>query len=194
MRSSVRRLSGLAAIPACALFALAAPSAATTDAPSETFTATLSPLNDSGVSGTADLAYAHGRLWVRLDVSGVEAGKMHMQHIHGLAGNVDSTCPTADSADQIPGVPAEAPDPDQVIDISEGLDEYGPVLRPFTPYPMPETTTYTYTATFKGAELKDLQPLSQTLDHRAVVVHGMTLGGTYVGSLPVACGTIEPTG
>lgn len=193
MRTSTR--SGLAAAAACALLTGSFAGTASADDPTQHFTATLRPLNGSGTTGTAVLSYDDGRLTVTLTVSGVRAGKPHAQHIHGRKDkSFDATCPTEASADQIAGVPEQAANPDEFIDVSEGLDEYGPVLLPFTPFPTPDDSTYTYTATFKGNDLQNLRPIKKTLDERAVVVHGMTLGGEYVGSLPVACGTIERTG
>ena len=193
MRTFTR--SGLAAASACALLTVSLAGTASADDSVGRFTATLRPLNGSGATGTAVLTYDDGRLTVTVSVSGIEADRAHAQHIHGRKDkSFDSTCPTADSADQIAGAPAQAANPDEFIDVSEGLDEYGPVLLPFTPFPTPGDSTYTYTATFKGNDLKDLRPIKKTLDERAVVVHGMTLGGEYVGSLPVACGTVERTG
>jgi hypothetical protein len=129
--------------------------------------AILSPVNPQvgpkAVTGKAVLTMEDGLLTVRLDVRGVVAGH---------AG--ESTCPT----------PQADSDGDGLVSVGEGAPDYGPVMVPLTPFPAPEGSTYHYEQTFENQG--DLEPA-----RRAIVVHGAFVDGTYEGSLPVACGTID---
>lgn len=187
--------------------AVAAPLALTAGAPAvadrpdqtgpktQTYTAKLSSLNDSGASGTATLTLERNRLTVRIDAVNVEAGKVHPQHIHGFDdASVNSVCPSPSAADDIADSPKQANDPDQYISVAEGLPSYGKIQLPLKPFPKPETTSYTFTQTYSGKDLAGLQPINKTLQNRAIVVHGDTLNnGTYLPTLPIACGQIERT-
>jgi hypothetical protein len=109
-----------------------------------------------------------------------------MQHIHGLTGNTNATCPPRRSADDIKNDPPEAAHPDQVISFAEGLPFYGPVLLALEPYPTASANgnvSYHRSFTVSG-DLTDLRD-------EVVVLHGMSLRGVYVPSLPVACGEIN---
>lgn len=107
-----------------------------------------------------------------LDVKGVVAGQLHVQHIHGHDG--EATCPTPQADD----------DGDGVVSVGEGAPDYGGVLVPLTPFPTPDGTRYHYQQSFP--DQGDLEP-----ERRAVVVHGAFVEGEYITSLPVACGAIE---
>jgi len=139
--------------------------------------AILTPLNAhvgrQAVTGMATLTMdASGTLAVTLDVKGVVAGQLHAQHIHGHGG--DATCPT----------PQADADGDGVISVGEGVPDYGPVLVPLTPFQTPADSRYSYEQTFPNQGALDPE-------RRAIVIHGAFVDGTYVASLPVACGTIE---
>ncbi len=147
------------------------------------FIVDLEPLNGSGVGGTVHLTLEGGVLTVRLEATGLEANRPHPQHIHGhmkpvTNDNGNATCPT----------PAADADGDDLVSVGEGLPNYGPVL-----IPLPTSTTadgnLAYTATF--TDLSAIQP-ANTLQNRAIVLHGMSVNGVYIGSLPVACGQIRP--
>jgi len=176
------------------------------------FSASLGELNDSGVSGTANLSYDSGnqQLTVNISATGLEAGQPHPQHIHGLfdsAGNVaNSMSPTI----------ASDSDEDGFVELAEALPNYGPVLIPLTSPPGGElsgfptapdgtidfTQIYDLTSDTTFADdfsLNDVFPLSD----REIVLHGMTLNagqganggeadGTagYKARLPVASGVI----
>src|SRR5689334_18778251 len=56
----------------------------------------LSPMNDSGVSGFVVLVRRGDQLTVSLHARGLELGQMHMQHIHGVAGQAVCPPPSAD--------------------------------------------------------------------------------------------------
>ncbi|HKJ48551.1 MAG TPA: hypothetical protein VJ973_05650, partial [Christiangramia sp.] len=63
------------------------------------YTVDFGSLNDSGVSGAAELSLVGSTLTVNITASGLEANKLHPQHIHGFSDNKgNSTCPPA-SAD-----------------------------------------------------------------------------------------------
>lgn len=162
----------------------------------QTYTAQLSSLNDSGASGTATLTLERNRLTVRIDAVNVEAGKVHPQHIHGFDdASTNSVCPSTDAADDIAKSPKQADNPDRYISVSEGLPSYGKIQLPLQPFPKPKTTSYTFTQTYSGKDLAGLQPIQNTLQNRAIVVHGDTLdNGTYLPTLPIACGQVERTG
>lgn len=70
--------------------------------------------------------------------------------------------------------------------MGEGLQAYGPIILPLVPFDLVDASgNLGYEATFTinpGA----LQPLHK----RTIVMHGMTVNGGYVPSLPVACGEI----
>ena len=56
------------------------------------FFANLSPVNNSGVNGTASLTLDGNSLTVLINATGLEVGQIHPQHIHGFVnGNASST-------------------------------------------------------------------------------------------------------
>ncbi len=59
------------------------------------YTASLSALNSSGVSGTVDFQVTGNVLVVKMKVTGLVPNQKHFQHIHG---NGTATCPTATDA------------------------------------------------------------------------------------------------
>lgn len=151
----------------------------------EVYKACLSTLNESGAVGFAYFRLDGNVLQTTVLATGVEPGEVHAQHIHGLdTGN--ATCP-----------PEEASGDDDIITIGEGLPYYGGVKLPLTQedgtFPRADASgSYIYHRTFTlGAggtiSAANLGPL----EDRAVVLHGMTLGTEYVGSLPIACAEVE---
>lgn len=161
------------------------------------YTVDLMPLNDSGVSGTATLTLEQLRgkgqsLTVHIEASGLEPSMLHPQHIHGFKNaKKNAVCPPEEAQDNIAGLPEQASNPDEFISVEEGLPFYGPILLPLTPFPTTPDGTIDFTETYSNSELKDLQPIRTTLTNRHIVLHGMTINGTYVATLPVACGQIE---
>lgn len=137
----------------------------------------LAALNSSGVTGHVSLTLAGNQLTVVLQARNLEAGKEHMQHIHGLVSGT-ATCPTVVQADTSPT--------DGVITFAEGLPFYGAVVQALTPYPTANASgnvSYTETLTVNPATLG-------ALETRTIVLHGKTINGGYDASLPVACGQI----
>ena len=158
-----------------------------------TFSAQLSPLNNSGVTGEATITVENNTLTVKVWADGLEPNMVHPQHIHGfMEDNRNSTCP-APSADT---------NGDGIVDLVEGLPSYGPVLLelylPVDEFPVADADgTIHYERTFELGQVEfeeegqvisyaDLKPLQ----NRAIVLHGMTVNGEYIATLPVACGQI----
>ena len=147
---------------------------------------TLEELNGSGVTGTAILIQRDTEVRAIVIARGLEPGQVHPQHIHGLSGNTNGTCPPPSAADDRTGLPEEAADPDEFISLEDGAPFYGPVLLPLTPFPTANRAGVVfYDRTFQvSGDLEDL-------DDEVVVLHGMTLAGGYAATLPVACGEID---
>ena len=152
------------------------------------YTADISALNNSGVSGTAELVLEGNQLTVTINATGLEPGMVHPQHIHGFKeNNQNSKCPPA-SADE---------DGDGFVELGEGLPFYGPVLLPLDPFPTAPDGTITFVETY---DVSDLEFSVTPLQNRAIVLHGMTATLTkdgeqitdYIATLPVACGQIQP--
>jgi hypothetical protein len=140
----------------------------------------LHALNNSGVVGTASLDLRGDTLTVTIVASGLEPNQTHMQHIHAID-HGNSTCPP----------PSADTDGDGIVSFAEGLPFFGPVRLPLTvsgtTYPFigaSGTVTYTRTFTVDPKEFLHLQT-------KAVVLHGLTVGGAYQPSVPVACGQIQ---
>lgn len=175
------------------------------------FESDLQPLNNSGVSGSAQLTLDGDSLTVEINATGLEPNQPHAQHIHGrfdADGNpMDSFSPTL----------AQDTDGDGFVELLEGLVTYGPIIVPLTSPPggaledfptapagtidFSQTYDLTDPTTFAGGfDMADLMPL----DFREFVLHGLTVpasegigtdgevDGTagYKGVLPVASGTI----
>lgn len=148
------------------------------------FTANFTPLNSSGVTGTANLKLDNNLLTVSIHATGLEPGQVHPQHIHGL---FDASGAPADS--RTPTL-ANDTDGDGFIELAEGAVTYGPVIIPLTSpaggalanFPVASSTgvidfTQTYdltnATTFGGTGFSaaDLMPLN----FREIVLHGMTV-------------------
>jgi hypothetical protein len=139
----------------------------------------LSQLNDSGVSGTVSLTLEDGRfLTVIVQASGLEPNRPHPQHIHGFrAPKQNASCPTQE-ADE---------DGNGIIDLAEGIPFFGPVIIALEPFNLVDGQGNLYYEEAFVVNPGEVQPLHK----RAVVLHGLTVNGEYVASLPVACGEIE---
>ncbi|MCG9970761.1 hypothetical protein [Christiangramia crocea] len=149
------------------------------------FTAQLSEINDSGVSGTAAISVQGNSLTVLVEAEGMTPGEPHPQHIHGLEnGEENATCPP-ESADT---------NEDGIITIPEGVPFYGGVLLPLADFPVAdENGTISYQQTFILGENGNptVEDLS-ALQNRVIVLHGMNDGdGAYVPTTPAACGELS---
>ena len=139
----------------------------------------LYPLNGSGVYGEAEITIKGTNVFkISLEADGLEANKLHPQHIHGLTDSIENaSCPDI-SADV---------DGDGLISVGEGLPFYGPIVLPLTPFDLVvDNGELDYDAKFT-INPESVQPIGK----RTIVLHGMTVNGQYIASLPIACGTIE---
>lgn len=142
------------------------------------YKAYLSPLNNSGVSGMATLMLEGNMLTVTIEASGMTPNEVHPQHIHGFMDkNKNAKCPPM-SADT---------DGDGLVELTEGAPFYGPVLLSLTPFP-----TATAEGTIMYSNTFTVDPEVLPLQNNAIVLHGMTVEGTYWPTLPVACAQIMP--
>ena len=138
----------------------------------------MTPLNGSGVYATVEAEVLNGKaLNVSIRASGLEPDKIHPQHVHGIDDPVkNATCPTQEA--DING--------DGIISLAEGVPSFGPIVLPLFPFNLVEASgNLNYKASFT-IKPGDLQPLHK----RAVVLHGKTVNGDYIPSLPVACGEL----
>lgn len=171
---------------ACASLAIAASAGAQeASEAAAVFTAELSSLNNSGVTGKAYVAKTEDdRLTAIVIAQGLQANQQHPQHIHGLEdATAAGSCPSL----------AEDTDGDNIITLEEGLPAYGPVLLPLEPFPEPGESQVVFAQVYQlgQGEIPGADALGQ-LQNRVVVLHGMDFGGSYVADLPVACGPLQP--
>ncbi len=115
----------------------------------------LTELNDSGVTGKAVLVLKDGTLRVNLKARDLVPGMLHPQHVHGLDGSQNATCP-----------PPSAAGDDDILSVADGLPFYGEVLQPLMPFPMAENGKISYHETFSVDG--DLADLSDAV----IVIHG----------------------
>jgi hypothetical protein len=144
---------------------------------------TFTTLNDSGVTGNANLMLDGDMLTVHINASGLQPGMGHAQHIHGTfsdgmtGSNTDATTPTM----------AQDANGDGFIELGEGQTTYGPILVPlfgsdgsfptapdgtidFTnTYDLTDSSVYQSPLSRDGTVESDLMPL----DFREIVLHGM---------------------
>jgi hypothetical protein len=161
------------------LVAFASVPALADEHPTMTYTVSLAPLNDSGVSGTVDLSLHVNDLTATVNATGLVPNQVHPQHIHGFTDGTVSACPT----------PAADTNGDGIISLAEGLPVYGDILQPLTPYPTADSVgneSYMQTLNIDPAHLG-------TLTNDTVVLHGLMVNGAYDPTTPVACGVITMT-
>jgi hypothetical protein len=154
------------------------PATAPTQVTISHYTATLSALNATHVTGKADFRVTGKVLIVTITATGLEPNKEHYLHIHGAA-DTQVTCPT----------PADA-DPNGHITIDKALTIIGPIALDLQPYPQPDAQgniSWSQTFHLDGYNVSDILPLT----HHVIVLHGMTYQGIYDRALTVACGPIE---
>jgi hypothetical protein len=169
------------------------------------YSARFTALNNSGVDANALVVQNDDSVSVLIRASGMEPGSPHAQHIHGPSGGSSAEPTLAQDADH-----------DGFVELNEGLIKYGQVILNLSTNPDVATDTpigsstaahehgsltfpttdadgnlyYAETFHFHPSDpvsaslLDELQPL----DHREIVLHGMTLqegqGETNSASLP----------
>ena len=201
----ILKKSGVALVFVGAAFMSLTPAAFAQDM----FQADLAPLNNSGASGTANLALEGDQLTTDIASEGLAPGLPHAQHIHGLE-QAMSECPTILN-DQ---------NGDNLVNTTEGEPSYGPILTSLTTegdtspesalavdrFPVAnEDGTLTYDRTF-GVPTN----VADRLEEFAIVQHGVDLNGNGVydeeaagpsdldpslpqeATIPANCGVIEP--
>lgn len=138
------------------------------------YTVNFGELNNSGVSGTAELVLEGVDLTVRISASGLQPGT-HAQHIHGFVENKrNSDCPP----------PSADTDGDGLISVGEGVPFYGGIRLALQPFPTAdEDGNIDFEMTFYDVT-KEITPLQ----NKTIVLHGVE----GIPSLPVACGQIMP--
>jgi hypothetical protein len=201
----ILKKSGVALVLVGAAYMSLAPAAFAQEA----FQADLAPLNNSGASGTANLALEGDQLTTDIASQGLAPNLPHAQHIHGLEQAI-SECPTL----------ANDQDGDGLVNTTEGEPSYGPILTSLTTegdtspesalaverFPVAnEDGTVTYDRTFGVPST-----VAERLGEFAIVQHGVDLNGNGVydeeaagpsdldpslpqeATIPANCGTIEP--
>jgi hypothetical protein len=199
----ILKKSGVALVFVGAAFMSLTPAAFAQDM----FQADLAPLNNSGASGTANLALEGDQLTTDIASEGLAPGLPHAQHIHGLE-QAMSECPTILN-DQ---------NGDNLVNTTEGEPSYGPILTSLTTegdtspesalavdrFPVAnEDGTLTYDRTF-GVPAN----VADRLEEFAIVQHGVDLKGVYdedaagpsdldpslpqEATIPANCGVIVP--
>jgi hypothetical protein len=156
------------------------------------YTAQLAQLNDSGVTGSAEITFKHKALSISLNAKGLVPNMPHPAHIHGKLTGSDAMCPTI----------AADTNNDGLISVFEGAPAYGPIklnlTTPQTAFGAPANTTLfapfagtpnignfpvsddsgeisidqTYTFDMSKQADKDAYAQLKTLDMQHIVVHG----------------------
>jgi Cu/Zn superoxide dismutase len=168
-----------------------APVAAQSEQGGATYRATLTALNGGGASGQAVLTKQGQSLRVQITATGLEAGGVHLSHVHGLSEgdrSVNSTCPTQ----------AQDTDRDGFLELAEGVPVYGPILVDFMNIDPDQDGNVNFTTTVP------LTDATMPLQMRHIVIHGMSVGPVGAGTpgevngeagyktvLPVLCGEIR---
>lgn len=157
------------------------------DADAISYKACLTELNDSNAVAFAYMSLEGNTLETHVYQFNVEANMLHPQHIHGLAdSSANATCP-----------PESAAGADGWLSLEDGLPFYGPVQISLTneagEFPTADSEgMIEYHRTFTlGAEGTISKDALGPLENRAVVIHGMTVEGDYIATLPIGCAEIE---
>lgn len=180
---------------------------AQTGEPDVSYGASLSPMNDSGASGTVDFERDGNMLTVEIEASGLAPNLPHAQHLHGaLDGSAPNVCPP----------PSADADGDDLVSTPEGIPFYGGINVSLTTegdtspdsalaldrFPVADANgNLTYSRTIEVSD-----EVAQNLGDLHVVQHGIDFddSGTYDGepspldpaapfeaTVPTTCGEVE---
>lgn len=147
------------------------------------YSATLRPLNDSGVRGNVTMEQADDDLTVRMRASGLAPRQIVGRSIRGFrAGEQEAECPGQDNDDNA----------DRMIDNREAAPAYGRQLLVLQPFP----TTSPEGEVNDLVEFKVTQGLVEALPGSVVVLEGVRTRprgeprARFIPNLPAACGRI----
>lgn len=142
------------------------------------YVATFDMLNNSGVSGEARIKIFGDQISVKISADGAEPNRVHAQHIHGMSDpEMNAVCP--DGSADVNG--------DGIITVGEGVPFYGGIVLSLEDFPTANANgKISYNAKLP---YDALLPLS-TVENRVIVLHGLTVDGQYIASLPIACGQL----
>jgi hypothetical protein len=162
---------------ACGESASKAPAPTATRLPTAHYTAILSALNGSGVSGTADFQLTSNGLVAVIQATGLVPNQKHFQHLHGgVSGN--ATCPTAADAHANGGVT-----------LTEALAKIGNIAFDLQPYPVADgqgAVNESQTFILDPNEVANITPMTGLV----LVLHGGMNQRVYDRFLLVACGPV----
>ncbi len=150
------------------------------------FRADLSSLNNSGVTGSADIRTHDDSVVVGINATGLTPDQIHSQHIHGLGNDKEARCPDRD----------QDTNRDGLIDLQEAEAAYGKSTADLTPFPKADSDgrvnlRMTYRAEEAGYPFQvDPEELAN-LEDQVIVLYGTDVGDTYRPEIPAACGTLE---
>lgn len=161
--------------------------------------ANLTPMNNSGVSGTATMSLSGGQLTVNLDLTGLTANQPHQAHIHGssdgsgLAVQSIVAPPTTADANHdgtVSQAEAQATAGPPILDLTGATGQQGITSNGHLQLTHTFDLNAATSPTASGTTPTDLFPLAM----RSIEVHGGTSPGTTVfdATLPVAAAQIEP--
>jgi len=146
------------------------------------FSANLTSLNNSSATGVANVSVNGNALTVTINATGMVANQPHPQHIHGLEDGSNATCPP----------PSADTDNDGIITVPEGAPFYGGILLPLENFPQADANgnlTFSQTFTLGENGVLTAETLGN-LENRVIVLHGLDNNGSYVPTIPVACGQL----
>lgn len=145
------------------------------------FTTQLRPLNNSGVTGSAQLSREGNLLNVHISATGLTPNRIHEQRLHALeTGSGAARCPSNRRGGLLRAQRAE--------------DVYGSDVFPLEPFPtvgQKGRLDYDNTLELDEAELRSLEGRAVVLAGKRVRRRGARL---YAPELPVACGVLSRDG
>jgi Ca2+-binding RTX toxin-like protein len=165
---------------------------------SPTWVANLTPMNNSGVSGTATMSLSGGQLTVNLDLTGLTANQPHQAHIHGSSAGGQAvqsivappTTADANNDGTVSQAEAQATAGPPILDLTGATGDQGTTSNGHLQLTQSFDLNGATSPTAAGTTPTDLFPLAM----RSIEVHGGNTPGTttFDATLPVAAAQIEP--